>query len=713
MTQTTGSSSNTSRLTRLLKPRSIAIVGASTKPGALGASLLANLERHKFDGEIHLVNPKKPLIGHRQCVGSIDELPDGVDCAVLAIPGAAVLDTVKALAAKGAGSAVIYSAGFAEGGQEGKAQQQEMNRVADEAGMVLLGPNCLGLVNYTDRVPLTFVETAVQHEDGGPALGIVSQSGAMSAVLSVVISSRKITKSLNVSTGNEANSGVEDYLEYLVDHDDTTVILMLIEQVRQPQRFLAAARAAVAAGKTLVLLHPGTSSAARESAATHTGAMAGDHAVMSALVRQAGVILVDTMEELADVAEMALRCPPFTTAGPAVLGESGAFKALTLDFAERIGLPLPTASEQDAPALRAAMPEFVAVSNPLDVTAQGLVDPDLYNRTMAAVFQDDRFGSLLLSIIQTDPVTIGIKMPPILRAMREEKPTKPVIFAGMDEGAPVPANLLQELRDLGVPYFPSPERALRAIGRLTAAASRRAHEPTTADLTIDGLPAEGGVVPEYRSKDILGTAGVPFPAGRLATTADEAVAAAEDLGYPVVLKAQSADLSHKSDAGGVVLKLTDEQAVRDGWDGLHSSVSAYDASLTLDGVLVESMGRPGVELIVGAKRESDWGPVVLVGFGGVNAEIYQDVRLLPASMSADDVRDALSSLTGARLLTGFRGSAPVDIDAVADLVTRVGAVMQSAPQIAEIDLNPVVVRPAGEGVVALDALMLTTPVARA
>lgn len=451
-------------LSRLLRPKSVAIIGASDSPAALGASVLANLERFGYDGEIHLVNPKRDAIGTRPCVRRIDDLPACVDAAVLAIPRPAVLAAIGELAHKGVGAAIVFSAGFAEGGPEGLAEQHEIARFAADSGMIVLGPNCLGSVNYVDGVPLTFVETHPQPADRRPELGIVSQSGAMAAVLSVMIAARHIGKSLSISTGNEAVTGVEDYVEQLVADDDTRVIVLLVELFRRPERFLAAAREARRKGKTIVLLHPGTSSAARASAATHTGAMAGDHEVMRVKVERAGVVLVETLEELADVAELAVRCPPFTAAGPVVIGESGAFKALTLDLAERLGLPLPAAGDEDAPALRAALPDFVGVSNPLDVTAQGLVDRDLYYRTLAAVFDDDRFGSIVLGIIQTDATTTGIKIPPILRALREHRPGKPVIYAGLDEGSSSPSrtsmtcapSVCRACRPVSGPCEPSP-----------------------------------------------------------------------------------------------------------------------------------------------------------------------------------------------------------------------------------------------------------------
>ena len=690
-------------LDRLLRPRSVAIVGASEKPGALGNQVLANLEHHGFAGDIHLVNPRRAVIRGRQSVGAIEELPAGVDAAVLAIPGAAVLPTVRALAAHGVGAAVIFSAGFAEGGEEGMAAQREVARIATESGMVVEGPNCLGMTNYVDGVALTFVETSSERLGDRPGVGIVSQSGAMAVVLGTTLMGKALGVSLSVSTGNEAASGVEDYVDYLIDDPHTRVIAMIVEQFRKPARFLALAERARAAGKPIVLLHPGKSSAARESAATHTGAMAGDWQVMRVKVERAGVILADTLEELGDITELALRCEPVSAGGCAVLTESGAFKALTLDLCEEVGLALPAPGDATTAALREAMPDFIPVSNPMDLTAQALVDPDLYRRTLAPLLDDPAYAAIVLGIIQTDAATCRLKFEPIIAAIEALNPGKPVIFAGLDDGAPVQVEYIAGLRERGVPYFPSPDRAFRALARYIAAATRDTLRAEAAPLAAPSIP--GGVIPEYRAKQILASVGIPFPRGGLAETLDEAKAVAARIGYPVVIKAQAAALSHKSDAGGVILNLADEAALADGWDRLQANIAQHAPGMILDGVLVEAMGQRGVELIVGARNDPEWGPIILVGFGGVQAEILQDVRLLPPDLTRKAIARELRALKSGTLLDGWRGSPALDVDAVADIVVALGRLLAAAPSVREIDLNPVVVYPAGRGAVALDALI--------
>jgi acyl-CoA synthetase (NDP forming) len=704
-----GSTQNPS-IKRLLSPASVAIVGASATPGSLGDCVLTNLERADFAGALYLINPKRAEVRGRPCLPSVDDLPPGIDCAVLAIPRAGVLDAVSACARRGVGSIIVFSAGFAESGPEGRADQEEIARIAQRHGILVEGPNCLGMVNYIEGTPLTFVLTPPARFASQSGIAVVSQSGAMAAVLGVSLRAHGLDLTYSVSTGNEAATALEDFAEHLIEDASTRVIAMIAEQIRNPARFLKVARRARELDKYLVLMHPGSSSAARLSAQTHTGAMAGDYEVMRTKVTHDGVLLVDTLEELADVSELLMRFKSLPREGAAVLTESGAFKAISLDFCERIGLALPALSNQTENTLRQVLPPFIPPTNPLDITAHALVDPTLYRSTLPPILADEGLGSLVLAIILTDHETSALKFPPILEAIRELKTAKPIVFAGLDEGAQFSFHFVEQLRALGVPFFPSPERAFRALAHVTrfGAQQKRRVEPVP-ELAAPLLSLSPGVMPEFKSKRVLAAAGIPIPAGALAQTVEEAQAIAARIGFPVVLKAQSARLSHKSDAGGVVLNLATPEALDDGWKKLHQAVGLHIPGLALDGVLVEQMGRPGAELIVGARNDPQWGPVLLVGFGGVFAEALQDRRLLPPDLGIEDVIEEMNKLKGAAILRGFRGSQALDVRAAAQVVFRLGALMRSngASIIEEVDINPVVVYPAGQGAVALDALIIT------
>jgi acetate---CoA ligase (ADP-forming) len=481
---------------------------------------------------------------------------------------------------------------------------------------------------------------------------------------------------------------------------------MIVEQFRQPRRFLDLVRRAEERGKQIVLLHTGRSSAARASAATHTGAMAGDYQVMRTKVCHAGVVLVNTLEELEDVSELLLRWQKLPRGGVAVLTESGAFKALTLDFCESVGLALPLLSDSTVNALRETLPAFIPPSNPLDITAHSLVDPDLYRRTFPILLDDVRIGSIVLAIILTDQGTCDLKLPPILDAIRSVKPSKPVIFAGLDEGAEIPHQYVEKLRALCIPFFPSPERAFRALAYLTSLATRRFRaRSVTVHETSGRLRLSSGTMPEYRSKQVLAQAGIPIPKGALALSLEEALTIAGEVGFPVVLKAQSAQLSHKSDVGGVELNLESPEALAAGWERLHASISRAMPEVALDGVLVEEMRQGEAELIFGARNDPDWGAVVLVGFGGILAEAIHDVRLVPPDLPVDEVIAELHQLKCSAILRGFRGSPALDVKGAAEIVCRLGSLMSSNPEIRELDINPVVLNHEGQGALALDALI--------
>ena len=357
--------------------------------------------------------------------------------------------------------------------------------------------------------------------------------------------------------------------------------------------------------------------------------------------------------------------------------------------------------------LREALPAFIPPSNPLDLTAQGLVDPDLYRRTLPAVLDEDRFGSVVLCIILTDPKTTRLKLPPIVDAIRSLNPRKPVLFAALDEGAPFDFPELEELRALGVACFPSPERAMRALACVTSFALDQVGRDSNPVVNQALQNLRAGILSEYESKQILTRIGIAIPPGRLVANAGEGVRVAMEIGFPVVLKAQSADLPHKSDAGGVILGIRRRVNCCRARARLHSAMCRmqHPELARVDGVLVERMGAKGLELIVGARNDPQWGPVLLIGSGGVLAEAIKDVRLLPADLTRAAIEQELNQLRCGALLRGFRGSPALDIGAVADVVLSVGSLMRSMPEITEIDINPLVVYESGSGAVALDALI--------
>lgn len=690
---------------RLLRPKSIAIVGASPTPGALGNSVVKNLDRFGYQGVIHLINPNRAEIDGRACLKSTRDLPHGVDCAVLAVPQAAVLDAVQGCVERGVGGVVIFGAGFAELNAQGRAAQEQLAAIASAAGIAIEGPNCLGYINYVDGVPMTFAPTEVAPLAGRRAVGIISQSGAMATVLRTALHAHDIAVSFTVSTGNEALNGLEDFLDVMIEDDTTHVLALVAEQFREPKRFLSLMRRARELMKPVVLLHPGRSAAARESAQTHTGAMSGDWDVMHARTTREGVAVVETLEQLIDVAELFIRFPAPITAGPALITDSGAYKGMSLDYCQRIGLDLPQpGSSHDA--LGALAPGLIHATNPVDLTAQALIDPQLYRKALEPLLADAAFGSVVYASILSSPATAERKFKPIFEAAKNSAFSKPVIVTMLGDDGEVPQETIDALRALNIPFFRSPERCLRALAFLRGAHQRKDVPVAATTRKPYKHKLLSGIIPEHVAKKILEAEGIPIPPAEFVTTIEDAEAAARRLGYPVALKAQAGELAHKSDVGGVVLGLNTGKEIAEAWSRLHSDIAMARPDLVLDGVLVEKMAPRGLELILGARNDKDWGPVLVIGLGGVFTEVLHDVITLAPDTGADAIAAELGRLKGAALLGPFRGAPARDITAVADIAAKLGAFIIAHPEVAEIDINPVVVHAQGEGALALDALIV-------
>lgn len=689
------------KLRALMQPRSIAVVGASANPGSTGRRVLANLERFNYSGEIHLVSRGGGEIAGRPSVASIAELPDNIDLAVLGIPGSGIVEAVRACVDRGIGAAVVYASGFAEMGEEGISEQAKITQIAREGGLALVGPNCIGLTNFVDGTPLSFgVQRPAKIER--PATAILGQSGGMVGNIRLACAARGLTVSYTISTGNEAVLTINDFVEHIIFDEPTRVIAVFAEQIRQPQRFLKLVARASEAGKQLVLIHPGRSEGAQEAAASHTGSMATDHAVMRALVREAGAILVETLDEMGDVIELLLRSPCLPEKGAAVLTESGAFRGLTADMCADIGLDLPVLAHETSKKLETVLPAFAHVSNPLDVTAQGMQEPDLYGKAARELINDPNVGSVTL-VLMPGPKEFGLKvveatLPHIADA------AKPVVYCLLGDTSEISPEIAPLLHAAGIALFRSPDRALRAMSRLHQAGLRPKRSSAVNGIELE-LPDRVGVLPEYLGKSLLRSAGLSVPAGRLATSAADAVAAASEIAGPVAMKAQASALSHKSDLGVVALNLADDCEISETYNSQVARVAKSRSDIQLDGVLVEAMQSRGHELIVSARRDPDWGPILMVGLGGIWIEALKDVVMLGADSDHAAVRAGLEQLKGFRVLQGLRGQPPADLDAITETVVQLGQLIRANPRIEEIEINPLSVSPPGEGASVLDALI--------
>jgi acyl-CoA synthetase (NDP forming) len=686
---------------RFLNPRSVAIVGISTRAGSAGQIILQCLKVNDFAGDIHLVGRTDEPIDGRRVLKSADELPEGVDLAVFALPAAAVRDAIAACARRKVGSALVFAAGFAETGDY--ATQDAVAATARAAGLAICGPNCLGITNNVDGhfLHMLYARPALRGVTEGVAF--VGQSGGLLGHFQRASDGRGVPLSYVISTGNEAGLETTDFIEFLVDDKATRVIVGYCEEIRRPQAFLAAIRRARAAGKPVVLMLAGRSAKARKAAQSHTGALIGDYWTMRTQVEDAGAVVVGSMDETMDLVQILQRFPTPPAKGPGIITASGAYVGLTNDFAEEVGLELPELEPATLQKIKETLPSYGNYGNPLDTTA-GFAPPMLPVITKA-VIDDPNVGMLFISF----PINTPIPVKGFNEGMRHSD--KPKVMCALGDTWPLGDEVAAAAKESPAVWSRSSDRMLRAVGLYTRYGRMLARKRAPAAAApIAGLPRFGkGTQPEWLGKQALAAAGISVPAGKLARTPDEAAAVARTIGYPVVLKAQAAALSHKTEAGGVALNLADEAALRAAWDRMMGNVKRTAPDVVLDGALVETMSPRGIELMVGAKRDPGWGTVLLIGLGGIWVEALGDVQLLPSGADDGLIRAALGKLHAAKLLAGVRGAPPADVDAVVRVVLAIDRLMRSAPEVTEIDVNPLMVHAEGEGATALDALIVTNP----
>jgi acyl-CoA synthetase (NDP forming) len=683
---------------RFLRPRSVAIVGVSTRAGSAGQVILQCLKVNNFKGDIHLVGRSAEPIDGRPVLKSPDELPEGVDLAVFTLPAASVRESIEACARRKVGSAMVFAAGFAETGDV--ATQDAVTETARAAGLAVVGPNCLGITNNVDGMMLHMLYAREALRGVTDGVAFVGQSGGLLGHFQRSADGRGVPLSYVISTGNEAGLETTDFVEFLADDPATRVIALYTEQIRRPQQFLAAIRRARAAGKPVVAMQAGRGAKARKAAQSHTGALVGDYATMKTQVEDAGALVARTMDEMMDVVEILARFPVPPTKGPGILTASGAYVGLTNDFAEDIGLDLPELEPATLKKVSELLPAYGNYGNPLDTTA-GFA-PESLPGVVKALIDDPNVGMLFISF----PINLPGPVKAFNKGMAES--TKPKVMVALGDNWQLPPETIEAVKESTAVWSRSSDRVFRAIaeytryGRLLA---RTRIAATPGPLT--GLPKYGkGAQPEWLGKKMLAAAGIAVPAGDLARSADEAAAVAKRVGYPVALKAQAAALTHKTEAGGVMLNLADEAALHAAWDTIQENVARAAPGVVLDGGLVEAMSRKGLELMIGGKRDADWGAVLLLGLGGIWVEALGDVQVLPVDADEKQVLDALGRLRTTKLLKGFRGAPPVDVEAVAKAVIAIGRLMRTRPDIVEVDVNPLMVHAKGQGVTALDALIV-------
>ncbi len=687
--------------------RGVAVIGASEDITKIGGRPVQLLRKYGYAGPIYPVNPKGGTIQGLPAYASILDTPTAPDMAILAVPVEATLQAVRDCASRGVRGVIVLTAGFAEAGPEGAALQAEMVRVARSHGMRLLGPNCLGTVNVVDKLVGSFSIALEQSMPPAGYVGIVSQSGNIGSFAMQNMAQRGVGVSRFIATGNEADVDVADGIAALVDDAGTRVILCCMETCRDAGRLMAALEAARRHKKPVVVLKIGATAQGQAAAASHTGALTGSDAVFDAVFRRHGAVRVRSFEDLLVVGQAvallgASRLP--TSTDVTLVAASGGFGIMMADAMVEAGMTLPQLDDSTRALIREAVPT-AGTNNPVDASAQMSARPDILLKMLTAL-QNDSNGStlvLLLALSLYNPRLRGVYLE-ALASIRASHPQRLLVI--ISQG---PADAVADINALGIPVFPTIAAAATGLASLVALGGlNEAQTPSAYSGPVDSV--NGGVFRhEFQAKQALAAAGISVPREDIVATADDAVRSAQTIGYPVVLKIVSKDIPHKTEAGGVALNLQGDAAVREAHARVLANARQYAPAAMLDGVLVAPMVTGGVEMIAGISRDPVFGPVVMVGMGGIHAEILKDVAVQVAPVSEAEALQMIRGLKMFALLDGARGRPKADIAAAARTVALLSEfACRHADDVAEIDMNPILVRPEGLGVLVLDALMLPT-----
>ena len=687
-------------LTPLLAPRSIAIIGASSDPMRIGGRPIAFMKDQGFKGAIYPVNPMRPEIQGLKAYASVADLPEAPDVAIVAVPADIAVQAVEDLAKRGVKGVVMFSAGFAEVDEAGATAQARMIETVRANGMRLLGPNCLGVFDGRTGYYATF---SGSFDSGWPIpgrIGIASQSGAYGSHVFAAMRNRGIGASLCVMTGNEADITIGDTIGWLAENPETDVIAVYAEGIRESESFLAALEAARAAKKPIVMMKVGRSALGTAAAKSHTASIAGDDAVTDAVLREFGVVRARTTEELLDIAHTATRkiYPAKNSLG--VITVSGGAGVLISDVAEQIGLDMPAMPEAAQAKLKELV-SFCAPRNPVDCTAQVANDLSLLHTFTESLVADGGYATVLAFLTQSGASRRGQAMGQELKRVSDAHPDRLYVLSVL-----AGAERIAEFEANGWVCHEDPTRAVMAIdamGRFGAAFNAA---PLAAPPVVPPVALPAATPSEAEAKRLLAEAGIASAPEAACATADDAVAAAERFGFPVVLKILSPDIVHKSEIGGVLLDVADAASVRDGFALLLQRARQAAPTARIEGVLVAKQLKGGVECILGIHRDPVFGPVAMFGLGGIFVEILKDVVFRRCPFGEDVAEDMIRSIKGAPLLLGARGRKPADVKALAAMLARLSVfAAQAGPKLQGIDLNPVFAMPEGEGAFAVDAVI--------
>jgi len=687
-------------LDALFNPQSLAIVGASSDPKKLSGRAIHYMKTYGFTGKLYPVNPSSPEIQGLTAYPSVSAIPGPVDQAVIIVPSSRVEESLRDCAKKGVKVVQVLSSGFGEMGPEGKVAQDHLLSIAREASMRMVGPNSLGALSPSNGLFATFSTSFARGAAPKPGkVAFITQSGAFGSCTYVMADLRGVGMSRTLATGNEADVDVAHCIDYLAEDPLTEVICASMESCRNGDLLRAAINKASRAGKAVVMMKVGTSEAGAAAAATHTGSLAGDDKVYDTILRETGAWRARSIEEMVDIAYLLVNGRMPVNNKVSLVTVSGGIGILMADDGARMGLDIQPFTQPLMEELAIVLP-YGAGRNPYDTTAQVATTPQIVVDVGQCILQHTEDDALVFYLANNGlaPLVFQDTLQALLRLKASFTDRLIVVIM------PSEAGVRAQLENAGIPVFEDPTRAIAAISAACQIRQRR-----------DAMPAIGNAPPskklaivpndESKAKQLLRQEGIPVIEERVCITAKEAVQAANTFGYPVVAKILSPDIQHKTEIGGVLLGLSNTKEVEAGFDTLIQRAKTAKPDARLDGVLISPMVSKGVETLVGMHRDPVFGPMIMFGLGGIMVELFKDVSMASAPLDKAGAHRLIDSVKSAVLLKGWRGSAPLDCEALADVLCKISAMACKYPDIQSIDINPLLVQQSG--VVALDAVVST------
>lgn len=699
----------------LFAPKSIAIVGASADKNRIGGRLYNYLMKHGYKGKIYPVNPKYKSVYGTKCYFDIEKIKSKIDVALLAVKNNLVNSVLDSAGRNKVPSAIIYSSGYSETGKNGSLKQKELNEIAKKYNIAICGPNCVGLINFKNKIAMSFSQFLNIEKLKFGQVGFISQSGALGGSLLNRAHDRNLGISYFVSTGNEANIESSQYLEYMVNDAKTNVIMMILEGIRNSTEFFRVAELAAKKNKPIVVMKVGKTDAGKMAAKSHTGSIAGSDEVYDAAFKKYGIVRVDDFDDLIYTASAFVKKRIPKGKRVAIITSTGGGGVVLVDKLVTSGLDVPNIPKKLTNELKKIVPSYASINNPLDLTAQLTNDPLLFKNCISLFSNDKKFDSI---IIATSMVSGNLSKKRASFIIEASKHIDIPIFTWWAGGSLSSPGIKMLEKNKDVVFFDSAEKCVNTLKNITLYANFKKVAKTATEKKRKILKRNKekvreiinnsySVVTEDLGSEILSHYGVPVAKSKLGRTVDEVLEISKSISFPLALKIVSPDIQHKTEAKGVRLGIKSKNELVSNYKSLIESVKKYNPNARIKGVLVQEMLLAGEEVIIGIKKDVQFGPTILFGMGGIFVELFKDYSLRLAPVSHKDALEMVQETKCFKVLNGFRNKPKYDLDKLADVLVRISLFAADFESlISELDINPLMVYPEGRGVKVIDSLIV-------